>query len=106
MGVFALFECCTSAEWLGRTSADFGNLQPDVQWAYHMPASLAVSSVPLVLCPVQQGALKRSFCFALPLQRIEVEVLVDLVVRALSGTVPVEAVVCSVVVLLSTGYPQ
>ena len=103
MGVFALFECCTSAEWLGRTSADFGNLQPGVRWAYHMPASLAVSSVPLVLCPVQQGALKRFFCFVLPLQRIEAEVLV---VCALSGTVPVEAVVCSVVVLLSTGYPQ
>ena len=48
----------------------------------------------------------RSSWIALPLQRIEVEVLVDLVVRALSGTVPVEAVVCSVVVLLSTGYPQ
>ena len=71
-----------------------------------MPASLAVSSVPLVLYHVQQGALKRSSWIALPLQRIEVEVLVDPVVRALSGTEPVEAVVCSVVVLLSTDYPQ
>ena len=103
MDVFVLIECCTSAELFGRTSADFGNLQPDVQWAYHMPASLAVSWVPLALCLVQQGAWKKSSCFALPLQRIEAEVLV---VCALSGTVPVETAVCSVLVLLSTGYPQ
>ena len=62
--------------------------------------------MPQVLCHVQQGALMRSSWIALPLQRSEVEVLADLVVRALSGTEQVEAVVYSVVVLLSTGYPQ
>ena len=103
MGVFALFECCTSAELFGRTSADFGNLQPGVRWAYHMPASLAVSLVQLVLCLAQQGAWKKSSCSVPSLQCIEAEVLV---VCALSGTMPVEAAVCSVVVSLSSGYPQ
>ena len=63
--------------------------------------------MPQVQNHVQQGAETRSSLTVLPLQGSEVEVLVDPVVRALSGTEQVEAVVVySVVVLLSTGYPQ
>ena len=98
--------CCTSAVQTGRTPADCDSHRSGVRSALRAPASPAVSLVPQVQNHVQQGAETRSSLTVLPLQGSEVEVLVDPVVRALSGTEPVEAVVCSVVVLLSTGYPQ
>ena len=99
--------CCTFVVQTGRTPVDCDSRRSDVRSAHHAPASLAVSLVPQVPNHVQQGAETRSSLIVLPLQGSEVEVLVDPVVRALSGTEQVEAVVVySVVVLLSTGYPQ
>ena len=98
---------CASASQTGRTPADCGSHGSGARSALLVSAIPVASVVPQVRNPSPQGAETRSSSKALQLLSSEVEVPWDPVGRALSGTKQVEVVVVySVVVLLSTDYPQ
>ena len=98
--------CCTSVVQTGRTPADCGSHGSGARSALLVSAIPVASVVPQVRNPSPQGAETRSSSKALQLLCSKVEVPVDPAGRALSGMKQVEVVVCSVVVSLSSGYPQ